>query len=365
MKTIKETNQLTGAMIIEVKEERDKLAGRIDVLEKVKDLLLLPNSEYATSKQVAEYYQVKPDYLRVIYQRHRKELFADGVTVLKGSGVSELKGSYQNDTRLEELGLGKHVTTISLYPKRAILRIGMVLDKSVVAQEVRSRLLNVVERAEEEVRVEASVINKEVMEKAEKFDALKGDLPDGIALSYENIIEYERQQRELSRIKAERLEKEMQEEKERRIAVEQLKAELEKDFDGKIIGMSRILENAEKRAQEFEQDAIQWNRYTKSDQGVPLSSVIRRLYPNATYNNVLSAMQKAGLVQKKKKGGHYPAIKGYDHMFYNVPFRVHDGAVPTWTLYITPSGEIEMKNKLDEQFIYNPNYEYEDWMRNK
>jgi len=44
--------------LIKNRELRDSLAERYDVLEKVKELLLIPNTEFSTIKQTATFYEV-------------------------------------------------------------------------------------------------------------------------------------------------------------------------------------------------------------------------------------------------------------------------------------------------------------------
>lgn len=58
---------MTEEMIMNSKEEREKLIWRIDVLEKTKKLLLIPGTEFATIKQVAEFYEVNEDSVQKIY----------------------------------------------------------------------------------------------------------------------------------------------------------------------------------------------------------------------------------------------------------------------------------------------------------
>ena len=48
--------------LINLKEERDKAIHRIDVLDKVKHLLLIPHTEVSNIKQVAEFYGGKNSY---------------------------------------------------------------------------------------------------------------------------------------------------------------------------------------------------------------------------------------------------------------------------------------------------------------
>ena len=47
--------------IIENKTTREKLIERVDVLDKVKKVILLPYGDSMTRKQVAEYYEVSED----------------------------------------------------------------------------------------------------------------------------------------------------------------------------------------------------------------------------------------------------------------------------------------------------------------
>lgn len=50
--------------LLEQKETRDKYVNKIEVLNKVKSLLLIQETELATIKQVADYYEVET---RTIY----------------------------------------------------------------------------------------------------------------------------------------------------------------------------------------------------------------------------------------------------------------------------------------------------------
>ena len=71
--------EITKEIIIETKEEREALIERVDVLQKVKGLLLLPGLEMATTKQVADFYEVKLTTINNMILMHREELEADGV----------------------------------------------------------------------------------------------------------------------------------------------------------------------------------------------------------------------------------------------------------------------------------------------
>lgn len=71
------------------KEQREALAGRVEVLDKVKELLLLPQVEMATAQLAAEYYEVDCDVVQKCYQAHKKELDGDGVIKATSRGLRE------------------------------------------------------------------------------------------------------------------------------------------------------------------------------------------------------------------------------------------------------------------------------------
>lgn len=140
---------------------RDRCAEHYEVLEKVKGLFLIPNTQWATLKQVARYYEVGDKAIDTIYLRHKEELESDGV-VLK---------SYKDFLNLQYEGLetavGKSIITFSnseklivpnrglkVFPRRAILRIGMLLRDSEIAREVRTQLLNVESKTPDNIKTE-------------------------------------------------------------------------------------------------------------------------------------------------------------------------------------------------------------------
>ena len=55
-------NNLALKLIEGTKEDRDKYIHRVDVLDKVKQIITLPDG-YVESKKVAEYYEVNPSNL--------------------------------------------------------------------------------------------------------------------------------------------------------------------------------------------------------------------------------------------------------------------------------------------------------------
>ncbi|PGD55632.1 hypothetical protein COM38_07460 [Bacillus toyonensis] len=126
---------------------RDKYIERVEVLDLVKGLLLLPNSELATARQISDYYKVNIEAVRKIVTRHRSELESDGMINKKYSEIQKVLG---HDVSI--LSSGVSYRGANLFPKRAILRIGMLLRDSEVAREVRDQLLNIEGNATDQQR---------------------------------------------------------------------------------------------------------------------------------------------------------------------------------------------------------------------
>ena len=117
--------------------ERDALATRTDVLDEIGALRILPDDMHVTAEMVAEFYDTTTEVVRQVVVRNRDELDTDGYVVLRRSEVSD-KLSLTPD----QLGMPRTSPTISLFPRRAVLRIGMLLRDSAVARQVRTYLLD-------------------------------------------------------------------------------------------------------------------------------------------------------------------------------------------------------------------------------
>lgn len=141
---------------------RDKCAGRYEVLEKVKDLLLLPGTELMSINQVASYYEVSTDYIKALYGSNKEEIDSDGTEMLNrnyydGSVLNPI--SVKEQSKITYIFDNEQVVTINnrglkAFTKRAVLRIGMLLQQSEVAKEVRTQLLNIESKTSNEVKTE-------------------------------------------------------------------------------------------------------------------------------------------------------------------------------------------------------------------
>ena len=148
--------------MISNKELQERFINRIDILDKVKTLLLIPKMECMTIRQVSDYYEVPVETIRGLYKDNRDEFVSDGA--IKHS-IGEIKNSIGGLPTIRKISNRKGVmeieidentkvlipnTGVILFPKRAVLRVGMLLRDSVIAKEVRTQLLNAVEVAQEE-----------------------------------------------------------------------------------------------------------------------------------------------------------------------------------------------------------------------
>lgn len=141
--------------LVEKKELRDEMISKIEVLEKVKDLILLPETELAMTSQVANYFEVDKGIIENYYKSPKlkgikEELISDGMKMcsnkdIKGEIGKNFKTLLGNELKIPPRGT-------YLFPKRAILRIAMVLKKSKIAREIRTQLLNIVENTTNETK---------------------------------------------------------------------------------------------------------------------------------------------------------------------------------------------------------------------
>lgn len=166
---------MVETQFIEGRKLRDFYVGHYDVLEKVKKLLLLPDEETASVKQIAEYFStyrtdeekangkndiiISEDTIQKIYQRNKKEFAKDGVLVKKSSDfLNWTKCPSQRGSVTMLFQDGKTLTIsnagIKTFPKRAILRIGMLLTGSEVSSEIRTQLLNIEEKTTNETKTQ-------------------------------------------------------------------------------------------------------------------------------------------------------------------------------------------------------------------
>lgn len=185
--------------IVENKELREKMAGRIEVLDKVKKLLLLPQLEMMTMQQVADYYKVEQKAVERCYQRNREEIVRDGCMKYHPNEIeldSNILSESKNGRGYREFsfktGETLRVPNVGalFFSKRAILRIGMLLRDSEVAKEVRTQLLNIVENSSDEVKTKE--VDSEMDMVKDIFEAFLNGSKEDMLVSTQKLVQYQR-----------------------------------------------------------------------------------------------------------------------------------------------------------------------------
>ncbi|RDG38112.1 hypothetical protein [Streptomyces corynorhini] len=135
--------------LLESRTMRDSVMGRVEALDKVKALTMLPDGIHVRTEDVARYFEVSTGVIRQLTARHRAELCENGMRVLRGSDLRRFHSdmlSLWGEGRRESYP--QAATQLTLHPRRAVLNIAMLLRDSDIARRVRTYLLD----AEEDLR---------------------------------------------------------------------------------------------------------------------------------------------------------------------------------------------------------------------
>lgn len=147
---------------------RKSLCNRVDILSRVKRLILMPDNVYATRQMVADYYEVDVETIKKLVQNNLTELKESGLKLVSSDKLISYKNSVGDsiyptslDKYIEQLS--KTYNSVYLFNRRVILNIGMLLRDSIVAKKIRYSLLNMSENPIA-IRVEEENINDEIQE---------------------------------------------------------------------------------------------------------------------------------------------------------------------------------------------------------
>ncbi|MER5759099.1 restriction endonuclease [Streptomyces sp. NPDC002082] len=124
---------INDSVLLESRTLRTSVLERTHVLDKVKALTLLPDGMHVTTAMVAAYYEVGIKAIRSLVLDHRGELNDSGYRVLSGAELSSFK---------ELSYIQSRSSALAVFPRRAILNVGMLLRDSEVARQVRTYLLD-------------------------------------------------------------------------------------------------------------------------------------------------------------------------------------------------------------------------------
>ena len=138
-------DQPSELVLTESRTMRAQTADRVDVLDKVKALALLPDGVHASTEIVASYFEVDIEAIKSLVKDNRVELFENGMRILVGEELRAFK---------DLCGIESKARSLATYSRRAILNVGQLLRDSRVARQVRTYLLDVEEIATPAQRVE-------------------------------------------------------------------------------------------------------------------------------------------------------------------------------------------------------------------
>ncbi|MFI5756129.1 hypothetical protein [Streptomyces sp. NPDC051569] len=134
--------------LLESRTMRDSVMVRVETLDKVKALVMLPDGIHVRTEDVARYFEVSTGVMRQLTARHRAELAENGMRVLRGSDLREYQSDNMSLSSGESGSYPQRRSSLTLYTRRAVLNTAMLLRDSDIARRVRTYLLD----AEEDLR---------------------------------------------------------------------------------------------------------------------------------------------------------------------------------------------------------------------
>lgn len=165
--------------IIDLDERKLQInESNIKVLESVKEILTLGQSELLTVKMVADYFDVGLRAITSLTHDNRKELEDNGLKTYTRKEFKELALKFLegNSKLYYKTGRGKDVLIIpinsheetlnitntgaTIFTKRTLLNVGMLLRDSKVAKELRKRILDIVHDSENNKGNISNIVNE-------------------------------------------------------------------------------------------------------------------------------------------------------------------------------------------------------------
>jgi uncharacterized protein (UPF0335 family) len=176
---------LNNLALVESQSLREQYIEKIEVLEKVKPLTILKDDTHVTVEMAANYYDVPVETVKSLIKNNNEELVLDGLRTLDGEQLRSFKDLCQIQSRVKAL---------TIIPRRAVLRIGMLLRDSEVAKQIRSYLLNVESLTSDDIKNQAfdklieqnNVLTTEVQDLKDLFSTEITSLKDQIGILEKN-----------------------------------------------------------------------------------------------------------------------------------------------------------------------------------
>lgn len=183
------TGVKNGEELLENKDARGEYLERVEVLDSAKELILLPNTQLATTRMVAEWFEVTSSTIEKLTQRNREELEENGFKKMSYKEIKEIS----NTDNMSELRISRQGANI--FSKRAILNVAMLLRDSEIAKRVRTALLDQQETMTTEQKVAGIDEERELLM---NILMAEGQTEQAIAVSNLNIY-HKRHKAELNK----------------------------------------------------------------------------------------------------------------------------------------------------------------------
>lgn len=121
----------------------------LEALDRIKILNTMSDG-YMTTQMAADYFEVPVDTIRKLVIRNRQELEMNGLITLRGN---ELSDYLRQDFVMDIMSITK-IRNITLFNRRTVLNVAMLLRDSLVAKAVRYVILNVLDTDEGKLLLE-------------------------------------------------------------------------------------------------------------------------------------------------------------------------------------------------------------------
>ena len=118
-----------------------------DFLDKLKVIPYLTDDMVVTTQQAANYYECSLDSVKTIIKRNREEFESDGMIILTGTELDNFKEKILQGSN-EPDKISSKTRSLTIFTKRSLLRIGMLMTSNLMATKIRNYLLNIEEKTE-------------------------------------------------------------------------------------------------------------------------------------------------------------------------------------------------------------------------
>ena len=133
----------SDSVLLESRSARSGVAHQVEVLDKVKALAFSTGSTQATTRDVANYFEVALNTVEKLVSRHREELESNGLSTLRGADLQEFETDKMSVSNVPVPSYPQLRRGLTLFNRRAVLNVAMLLRDSDIARRVRAYLLDV------------------------------------------------------------------------------------------------------------------------------------------------------------------------------------------------------------------------------